>query len=160
MAQVQGAALTKQITREHWDLLFKNHLLEARKRYPSLDTRELHRRVRRAIVMSYGPRPPGEPKPPLAVRMGLWALKKKLRGLAPVEVKMSPLVKKFFVSVIYGVGALSGVVGPLLADGSITGNEWGALFSAFVAAFWGKFSSNTTVLAPSREGETVAGPGA
>jgi H+/Cl- antiporter ClcA len=71
---------------------------------------------------------------------------------------MSPLVKKLFVSLAYGVGALSGVLTAALADGVVSGDEWAALASAFFVAFWGKFSSNTTVIAASRTGETISGP--
>jgi len=45
-----------------------------------------------------------------------------------------------------------------LADAVVTGNEWGGILSAFLVAFWGKFSSNTTVVAASRKGETLSGP--
>jgi len=71
---------------------------------------------------------------------------------------MNPLVKKLITSLVYGLGALGAVVAAALGDGVITGTEWSAIAAAFVVAAWGKFSSNTTVLAPSREGETMAGP--
>jgi len=71
---------------------------------------------------------------------------------------MNPLIKKAIVSLIYGLGALGAVVTVALQDGGITGEEWMLIGSAFVAAAWGKFSSNTTVIAPSRAGETIAGP--
>jgi len=71
---------------------------------------------------------------------------------------MSPLIKKLVVSLVYGLGALGAVVTVALQDGAITGEEWMLIGSAFVAAAWGKFSSNTTVIMPSRAGETIAGP--
>lgn len=72
--------------------------------------------------------------------------------------EVNPLVKKVIVSLVYGLGALGAVVTVALQDGVISGNEWGLIGSAFIAAAWGKFSSNTTILAPSRAGETIAGP--
>lgn len=109
------------------------------------------------MVASFGPRPPGPPKPPMPARVGLWALKKKLRGLAPVEVPM--LVKKLVVAAVYGIGATAATLQLALADSMMSGDEWAAVLSAFIAAFWGKFSSNTTKIMPSRDGETIHGTG-
>ena len=81
-----------------------------------------------------------------------------LHGPEPKEEGMSPLVRKLIVSVIYGVGALGAVVSAALADGVVNSSEWWAIALAFGTAFWGKFSSNTTLIAPSRRGETIAGP--
>ena len=74
------------------------------------------------------------------------------------EVKMSPLVKKIITALVFGVGAVSLVLDAALADGTISGGEWPALLSAFAVAAWGKFSSNTTIIAPSRAGESISGP--
>ena len=82
-----------------------------------------------------------------------WILKGRLR-----EVKMSPLVKKIVVSLAFGIGAVTIMLQAALADGVVSATEWAEMLPAFVAAFWGKFSSNTTIIAPSRKGETIAGP--
>ena len=105
-------------------------------------------------IRKYGP-PPKLERPPVNARIVLWWLKKKLEGLEPMEVSMSPFVKKLIVSAIYGVGALGAVVAAALEDGVVSGNEWALVLGAFAAAFWGKFSSNTTFIAPARKGETV-----
>ena len=76
------------------------------------------------------------------------------------EVRMSPFVSKILTALVFGIGAVSLVLDAALADGTISGSEWPALLSAFAVAAWGKFSSNTRFIAPSRKGETVNGPGA
>ena len=70
---------------------------------------------------------------------------------------MKAVLKKLVVAVGYGLGAAYPVFNVALAGG-VTVEEWGAVGAAFAVAAWGKFSSNTTVLAPSRKGETVTGP--
>ena len=105
------------------------------------------------------------PPPPKPKRVGgvkglllRFAVSRVFRNVS--EVRMSPLVKKIVTSLVFGIGAIGLGLQAALADGVISSGEWPALVSAFVAAFWGKFSSNTTILAPSRKGETVDGPGA
>ncbi len=66
-------------------------------------------------------------------------------------------VKKLVVSLLYGLGAAAPVFQLALADNAVAGNEWGGIVSAGFVAFWGKFSSNTTVWRPSRKGETMTG---
>lgn len=139
-----------------WDLLVHNHFLEARKKHPDMDLGELHRRVRRAVTEQYGPRPSrGGEKPPWKVRLALWAVKRKIE-----EVPMSPLVKKLVVSAVYAVGAAWPTY-QAVSPGGMNADELGLVVGSFVAAFWGTFKSNTTVLAPSRPGESVTstGPG-
>ena len=146
------------MTHELWMRLWTLHWGAARRREPTADLDGLRRRVREAMTETFGPcppEPPSPPKPPIPVRMGLWALKKKLGGLPSVEVPM--FVKKLIVSLVYGIGASGPVLQLALNDSTISGNEWGAILSAFVAAFWGAFKSNTTVIAPSRKGETITG---
>ncbi len=74
------------------------------------------------------------------------------------EVKMSQFVSKLIVSLVFGIGATGAALTVALGDGVITGPEWMALAGILATTFWGKFSSNTRFLAPSRKGETVAGP--
>ena len=149
--------MKKQMTQEHWDRLFWLHFRQQRKMNPTMDLERIRSLVYESMVESFGPRPPAPPKPPLPARVGLWALGKKLRGLPPVEVPM--FVKKLIVSAVYGIGATAATLQLALADSAMSGDEWAAVLSAFVAAFWGKFSSNTTLVKPSREGETIHGTG-
>jgi len=144
------------MTREHWDRLFWLHFTEQRKRNPTMDPARARELIHDSMVASFGPRPDAAPKPPAAVRVGLWALKKKIGGLSPVEVPM--FAKKLIVAAIYGIGATAATLQLALADSMMSGDEWAAVVSAFVAAFWGKFSSNTTIIQPSRAGETMRGP--
>jgi len=100
-----------------------------------------------------GPQPPKPEKPPLPIRLLVFLLGKRLKGMKPLEVSM--FVQKLVVSLVFGIGAAGPVVSAAFADGVISGQEWGGILSAFIAAAYGKFSSNTTVLAPSRKGETI-----
>jgi len=148
------------MTHDHWKRLDRLHFAAARKKYPTEDLDRLRRRVTTAMVATFGkcpPKPPKEPKPPLQMRLGLWWLRRKLKGVKPLEVSM--FVKKLVVSLLYGLGAAAPVIQLALADSAMSGDEWAAVMSAFIAAFWGKFSSNTTVLAPARDGETITGTG-
>ena len=109
-------------------------------------------------IRTHGQRPKELGRLPLNARIVLWWAKKKLEGMKPEVVSMtghSSFVKKLIVSVVYGISVLSAVLTAALEDGVINGDEWFLMLSAFAAAFWGKFSSNTTIIAPSREGETV-----
>jgi len=90
---------------------------------------------------------------PLKVKIGLWALRRKLKGLEPVEVSM--FWKKLIVSAGAGIAAGVAAAQPALADQVITGSEWGAIITAGVIAAYGAFKSNTTWLAPARKGESV-----
>ena len=145
------------MTQAHWDQLFKLHFKEQRKRHPSMNPGRAREIIWDSMVDAFGPRPAGPPKPPVPVRAGLWALKKKLRGIGPMEVPM--FVKKLIVAAVYGIGATAATLQLALSDSVMSGDEWAAVLSAFVAAFWGKFSSNTTVVHPSRKGETIHGTG-
>jgi len=145
------------MTRAHWDRLFWLHFTEQRKRHPTMDPGRAREIIYASIVQSFGPRPPAVQKPPTSVRVGMWALKKKLKGIGPLEVPM--FAKKLIVAAIYGIGACSATLQLALADSMMSGDEWAAVASAFIAAFWGKFSSNTTIIQPSRAGETMRGPG-
>lgn len=145
-----------QLTRARWDAIWRNSWAKARKEHPTADLGRLQTATTRAVTEVYGPRPPAPQKPPLPARVGLWALGKKLKGTKPLEVPM--LMQKVVVALVFGLGAISVMLNGALADGLISGQEWGELLSAFFVAFWGKFSSNTTVIAPSRKGETISGP--
>ena len=142
--------------RRLWLRIEELHWESARKNNPTADMLALRKEVRRVMEKTYGPCPPEPPKPPLKMRLGLWWLKKKLKNVPTLEVSM--LKKKLIVSLVFGIGAVGQLLNSALADGSISGAEWGAMLTPFVAAFWGKFSSNTTIVAPSRKGENVHGP--
>jgi len=141
------------MTREHWDRLWWLHFSKARKQYPAMGIVELQARIRESMTESFGPQPPeGPAKPPLKIRLMLWALKRKVKSME------NGLVKKVVMAVIYAVGAAWPAYQLAAADG-FTSDEVGLVVGAFVAAFWGTFKSNTTLIAPSRKGESVLGTG-
>lgn len=145
-----------RMTSEEWKAEFEKiqlHLINDRGMHP----RVAWKRARIKMEQHHG-KQPIKPTLPLKVRLLFWWVGGKLKGMKPMEAKMSHFWRKVVVSAIYGVGALGAVVSVALQDGSISGAEWMGMLSAFAAAAWGKFSSNTTVIAPSRKGETVAGP--
>jgi len=142
------------MTQDEWDAHFdarRMHLINLR----GLTPLEAWRRARKITERKHGRRP-GEIRLPLVIRVVIWWLKQRTGAWRPLEVSM--LVKKLVVSLLYGIGAAAPALQLALADGVVTGNEWSGIFTALVVAFWGKFSSNTTVLGPSRDGETITGP--
>lgn len=144
------------VTHDEWRAEFDEivrHLVNDRGFSPRLAAK----RARIKMEQRHGPQPK-KLKLPLKARLVLWWIGRKLKGTKPMEVKMSHFWRKVIVSAIYGIGALGAVVSVALQDGSISGGEWMGMLSAFAAAAWGKFSSNTTVLSPSRKGETIIGP--
>jgi|GEM_PF-2088140 len=144
------------ISKAEWEARFdatRMHLINDRGFTPL----EAWKRARQITTRRHGPCPK-EVKLPLTVRVFLWWLKKKLGQMAREEVGMGMIVKKLVVAALYGLGAAAPVLQLALADAVVTGNEWGGILSAFLVAFWGKFSSNTTVVAASRKGETLSGP--
>lgn len=64
---------------------------------------------------------------------------------------MSPLLLRVVTALMYAVGV--GVAAFQATTPPITVEGWIGLAIAFVVAFWGKFSSNTTVVAANRKGE-------
>ncbi len=145
------------MTRERWLQIEKLQWEKILKDNPTANRRRLQKQLRKAMIATHGPLPPEEAKPPVKVRIGLWWIRKKLKGMTPTEVPM--FLKKLIVSLMFGVGAAAAAVQLALADSAISGDEWGLILSAFFAAAYGKFSSNTTVIAPSRTGESMtSGP--
>ena len=144
------------MTKAEWDARFyatRMHLINDRGFTPL----EAWKRARQITARRYGARPE-EFRLPLWFRVGLWWLKRTLGHWSPEEVGMGIIVKKLLVAALFGLGAAAPVLQLALADMVVTGSEWGGILSAFAVAFWGKFSSNTTVLAASRRGEGIAGP--
>lgn len=111
------------------------------------------------LEAAHGPGPK-KPKKLGRIKAALvrFVVRQFVKGLKFQEVKMSPFVIKIITSLVFGFGAIGLVLNAALADGVISGGEWTTLLSAFAVAAWGKFSSNTRFIAPSRKGETVASP--
>lgn len=135
---------------QEWDTKFdeiRQHLIKR-----GVPAREAWVRARKLAKNRHGARPGDVP---VKARLALWWLRRKLEDVKPMEVPM--FWKKLAVSAVYGVGACGAVLTAALADNVISGNEWGLIAGAFITAFWGTFKSNTTVIAPSRKGETITG---
>jgi len=140
------------VTRDEWHALFKSIIsrMVLRERIPFFRARKL---AYKETEVRLGPEPASPVKPPLPIRILVALLGKHLQGMKPLEVPM--FAQKLIVSLVFGIGAAGPVVSAAFADGVISGQEWGGILSAFIAAAYGKFSSNTTVFAPARKGETV-----
>jgi hypothetical protein len=84
-----------------------------------------------------------EPRPSLLTRIAVSLARRRIesavRGLPPLQVG-GVMVKNIVLAVVYGVGASYLVVQAALADGVVSAGEWSAIFGAFFAAAWGKFS--------------------
>jgi len=137
------------VTHDEWEAEWRACFTRLRaKGYELLKAQETARAITQA---RYGPQPG---KAPLWGRIGAKIVGKQLSGVAPVEV--SPMLQRIIVALVYGIGAAGPVLAVVLSDGAISGGEWSGLLSAFLVAFWGKFSSSTTILSASRQGETQA----
>jgi len=137
------------MTREQWLHIEELHWIAARKTAPTANMRRLQKRVRKAVIATYGPCPKGEAKPPLKVRLGLWWLNRKIKD------KETPmLLKKLLTTAVAGFGA-GWAAYTAAASGGVTQDEWGAVLGAGAVAAYAAFKSNTTWLMPSRKGESV-----
>lgn len=132
------------MTQEEWDKkwlsMYDTCWIETRSHQKAFEA--AHASMRR----KYGPRPAGEPGLPWWV---------KIAALS-VGVKMSPLLARVITAVIYAITA--GVAAYQAAAQPITTEGWIGLGIAVIVAFWGKFSTSTSVVAANREGESFGGP--
>lgn len=111
-----------RMTSEEWKAEFEKiqlHLINDRGMHP----RVAWKRARIKMEQHHG-KQPIKPTLPLKVRLLFWWVGGKLKGMKPMEAKMSHFWRKVVVSAIYGVGALGAVVSVALQDGSISGAEW------------------------------------
>ena len=97
-----------------------------------------------AMLKFNGPRPDGEPGLPWWVKIAALSF----------GVKMNNTVARVITALLYAVGvavaAYQATVPPISVEG------WVGLAVAFVVAFWGKFSSASSVVAANRTGETFS----
>ena len=129
------------VSREEWDKEWRACFGRLRaKGYRLEDAQRIAREITRVRL---GQRPSG---PPLWLRVALRLLRSRL-NIPTVEV--SPMLQRFLIALGYGLSAMMPVLATSL-DAGIMNEEWGAIFTALVVAFWGKFSSNTTLLGADR----------
>jgi hypothetical protein len=103
------------------------------------------RHANETMVQDYGPRPDPEPEKPKAPEPPWWA-RAAIRVTLGKEQK--GMAQRVLVSLVY---AISAMVAAFQAGGMpSTPEQWAALVMAGVIAFWGKFSSNTTIVAANR----------
>ena len=132
------------MTREQWDKTCKARI-SAMMFGGRIRPEVAMRHANETMEQDYGPRPDPEPEKPKAPEPPWWAraairvtLGKEQRGMA----------QRVIVSLVYAISAMAAA---FQAGGTPqTIEAWMALVMAGVIAFWGKFSSNTTVVAPNR----------
>lgn len=139
------------MTTDQWDEHFNQvrlHLVNDR----GIPSREAFLRARTLTEKRLGPRPGVS----IELKLALWWLERKLRRIEPMQIPM--FVQKLFASAIYAITAGAAAYNLAISDGVITGQEWGAIAVVVLPAFWGKFSTNTRLIAASRKGESVNTP--
>lgn len=111
------------------------------KGYDLVESQTIARNITRA---RYGPQPG---KPPVWLRVTAKIAGRKLDSLRPGEEKT--MGQRILAAVVFGFTAVLSALG---ASGiPQTQQGWLGLLGVFMTAFWGKFSSNQTLLAPNRE---------
>lgn len=130
------------MTHEEWEAEWRACFARLRaKGYELLQAQKMARDITRA---RYGPQPS---KPPLWLRVTVKMLGRKPDSIRPAEEKT--MKQRIVSSVIFGLAA---VLSALQVSGLPTDSKgWLALGGVFIAAAWGKFSSNQTLLAPNRD---------
>lgn len=130
------------MTRAEWEVEWRACFARLRaKGYDPATAQKMAGDIMRA---RHGPQPA---KPPLWLRVALKVAGRKLDAMRSAEEKT--MGQRALNAIVFGVAA---VFAALQASGLPTDEKgWLGLVGVFVAAAWGKFSSNQTFLAPSRE---------
>ncbi len=129
------------MTRPEWDREFDRRFNALR-----ANGYDLERARTTAIAICnarFGPRPASAP---LWLRFALKLAGRKLAGLAPAEEKT--MQQRLVAAVIFGLSAVLAAIGVSGLPHDETG--WTSLVAVFATAFWGKFSSNQTLIFPNR----------
>ena len=130
-----------KLTREQWDNIAKARI-SAMMFGGKVSAGVAMRHAQETMEQDYGPRPEKEPKAPEPP----WWARAAIRVTLGKEQK--GMAQRILVSLVY---AISAMVAAFQAGGMpATAEQWAALVMAGVIAFWGKFSSSTTVVAPNR----------
>lgn len=138
------------MTREEWDAIAKARI-SAMMFGGRVKAEVAIRHANETTEQDYGPRPDPEPEeqeqpePP-------WWVRAALRVTLGKEGSSMP--QRILVALAYAVSAIMAAYQATGAPTTVEG--WIGLAVAGVVAFWGKFSSSTTVLSPARVGETQA----
>ena len=128
------------LTREQWDIEW--WACHARLTKQGRDSASAFRMAREITTARYGPQPEGAS---LGLKVWSSVTRRKLLG---VRVTGGVMKQRIIVSIGYG---LAGVLAAVQVNGlPSTRDGWLGFAGVFVAAAWGKFSSNTTLVAPDR----------
>lgn len=128
-----------QMTYQRWKQIERLQLEKALKDNPTANRRRLLKSLRKAMIATHGPCPREPGKPPLATRLALWGIRKKLEKMIMDGKKSS--IPKWLLAVGFGLAASYTVVDLALADGSISLKEGLAIGNAVVVAAIAKFSN-------------------
>lgn len=132
------------VTREQWDNICKQRI-SAMMFGGRVRSEVAIRHANETMEQDYGPRPDPEPEKPKAPEPPWWA-RAAIRVTLGKEQK--GMAQRIVVSLVY---ALSAMMAAFQTSGMPqTPEGWLALVMAGLVAGWGKFSSNTTVIAPNR----------
>lgn len=130
------------MTRAEWDAEWETRFKRLRAKGYDLEQSQV--KARDIVTALYGPRPAG---PPLWLKVACKIAGRKLAGLKPAEE--TTMGQRLLTSLIFGLTAALSALG---ASGiPATPEAWMSILGVFITAFWGKFSSNSTVLAPNRK---------
>lgn len=138
------------LTREQWDGIAKARI-SAMMFGGRVKAEVAMRHANETMVQDYGPRPDPEPEKPQAPEPPWWAKAAIRVTLGKGDKNMT---QRILVSLAY---AFSAMMATYQAGGMPqTPEAWMALVMAGVIAFWGKFSSSTTIVAANRAPWTEA----
>lgn len=128
------------LTREQWDIEW--WACQDRLTAQGRDSASAWKLAREITTARYGPQPEGAS---LGLKVWSSVTRRKLLG---VRVTGGVMKQRIIVSVCFG---LAGALAAVQVNGLPSTREgWLGLGGVFVAAAWGKFSSNTTWVAPDR----------
>lgn len=120
-----------------WEACFK------RLRAKGYDLVKAQVKARDITTALRGPRPAGSP---LWVKLACKLVGRKLAGMKPGQE--NTMTQRLVAALIYGLTAALSALGAAGIPQSSQG--WMAILGVFITAFWGKFSSNTTIVAANR----------
>lgn len=137
------------MTREDWDRTCKRRISAVMAQ--GWDSAKAIHWANESTTQDYGPRP----EPPEKPDTGLpWWGRAAVVVAVPKENRQ--MAQRILVALMYAIGVGMGMY---QASGIPTTPEaWVGFVLAVVVAFWGKFSSSTTVISPNRVGEVTQPP--
>ena len=127
------------MTYQRWKQIERLQLEKALKDNPTANRRRLLKNLRKAMIATHGPCPREPGKPPVATRIALWGIRKKLEKMI-MDGKKSG-IPKWILAAAFGLTSAYGVFDLAFADGAISLKEGFAIGNAVVVAAIAKFSN-------------------